>query len=214
MLPTPLALFLISAVGTVLVYARGGGDGDVEPGGTSSRASDPKRIAVANEVEEYAKKLVAAGFASPSIVGFFVAAAWTESNWSWGAGTSSRSNKARGILGMRPETAYDRKLRFITNAQLAAMKTDKPLAMALAFAALTRLSERARRCGVTFTVERARCGWALPSLVCDDCRAKRPALFKRWDIAARNTNLPPGFLDREIRIDWPGFAEVLKVLNG
>lgn len=158
-------------------------------------------------------RLVDAGVIDKDTLWFLVAKGYTESRWSWKAGSSAQSNAARGMWGLRPKSAWDEPdMAKLSAAQVAAVK-DPVWAMATALDYLYRVMPYVSD-GEVNAREMA-CGWAFPSYAAsvEQCKAKRPALIRRWELALKKTGLPLTF-DPVLDVNWPGLAEAAAIIKG
>ena len=181
------------------------GDLDVE-------CTSQKQCDTANQMVRMLSRAVRAGYIGQEVLEFLVAKAYTESRWSWRAGTNAYNNAARGILGLRPESAWDRGLEDISPQMVSAMK-DPGWALATALDYLWRIGPYVE--GPRVTAMNAACAWAFPFLgkSVQLCRAQRPELFDRWAKALSMAGLPADFGKTPLRMNYPGIQEMYRTLT-
>jgi len=174
------------------------------------------------------KALEDAGIFGPGFGEWLRVVAYTEARGNPAAGSDAFSNAARGLLGLRPTTAWnesaciggtgddciggikrqwsddDPELAWrsgvVSSGEVAALK-DMPWTIALAAHNLSRLRKYTQGGALTFLG--ARRGWALPSLVPDHDNSERPELLTRpggWNQALAFFGMPASFGDRTMVI--------------
>lgn len=206
----PWLLVIPVAVVGAFLFAADDGSPDIE----IADVEDWRRVN-AKGIELLAGKLRDAGIIDQDLVNFLVVVGWTEARWSWKAGSSARNNKARGMFGLRPKSAWDQtNLGNINDAQIAALK-DPEWGIALALDYLSRLYPYLDA-GQEMTALRARCGWAFPSMTDDkpSCIPDRPELWDRMRKAIAMVGLPESFATRKLELNnWPGVSEAVAIMR-
>ena len=188
------------------------------------------------------KSLEDAGLFGPDFATWLRVVARTEARGNPAAGSDAFSNAARGLLGLRPTTAWnesaciggtganceggikrqwsddDPELAFrngaVSSGEVEALK-DMPWTIALAAHLVSRLRKYTK--GGAYTLLGARRGWAFPSLVSDHDNSERPELLDRWNDALGYFQLPSNFGERAMpvlvsRSDFPSVEELHAII--
>jgi hypothetical protein len=166
-----------------------------------------------------------AGLVGPGFGDFLMVAAYTEARGNPNAGSDDYDNKARGMWGLRPISAWNERAAappprgvgwpgadgnadtspldwgdgFVSREEVAAIK-DLPWAVALITHYIQR--NRAYLDGVPYTMLGARRGMAYPYLVSDEDNSERPEVLTRpgaWLDALRFFGMPESFSDKPLR---------------
>ena len=181
------------------------------------------------------KALEDAGLFGPGFAEWLTVVSYTEAMGNPAAGSDSFSNKARGMYGLRPTTAWneaakkDGKARVwneasaelafangeVTGEEVAALK-DLAWSTALAAHNVSRL-RRYLQPEQPYTMLGARRGWAFPNLVDDYANTQRPELLERWNEALGFFGLPANFGEQRMRVlvprpDFPHPATIHGIL--
>lgn len=209
-----LAAALALTAGAAILFAsedaQGKDTGPTEPGKPSQLGGFPgatkeyQRLNIAG-IYTLAGRLVSAGYIGPEVVDFLAIKAYTEARWSWKVGSSAQSNAARGMFGLRPQSAWDEPtFSKLKPWQFESLK-DPAWAIAQALDYLSRVGPYV--CDGTVNAQEMACGWAFPSLACavESCREKRPELWTRWQLALSKSGFP-GDWNPELRMSWPGLV--------